>query len=611
MNPYAYYGNDIDPETGWPRGIDPQTGQPYPSAQTTQPDFRNAPTVRTAAPNITNEQDPQRAAMQDRMWAYGRGEDLRNYLDEVQGNTANDLRAANEYAFNLFDPLAQGRGGYSQDEFGNILQQGRLDQLEMTPEEIQAAGLSDEERAGIYGDPWSRMKWFDPNKENQLFDQGQGFRRGAVDDYGRQLSGSFDPNVLRPQTEFYDALAAGPSEYQARTREILDPTKLTVSQKFLDDYQLTPEEQQAMITAQGITSGTRDKAAIAEAERRSRAAGVDPLGTAALRQRNERQMKVDAADAMLQARIAAEGEAANRMLTGENLRLQSGQNLAGMQTDAERDIMNARYRSAMAGEDVRGATERDIADRTFQTRNLAGAARIQNEQDLAQEALRQQQSIAERGNQYQRDVESTQADRSRDLATNRQDTARYLQGQRYGRGIGTADRLSDRYRYGAEARRQDAQEGRAYGRELANRANQNWNQTQDRRLNLYGTQGALGQGATRTQAQLYQAAQGRPKWWERAAGAGLGALAGFAVGGPAGAVVGGAKGAGVFAQGGVVTKPTYALLGEEGPEAVVPLNGDPNAVVPPSMALRMGKRPPFDTAPQRVMPAYSQQYRYA
>ena len=61
---------------------------------------------------------------------------------------------------------------------------------------------------------------------------------------------------------------------------------------------------------------------------------------------------------------------------------------------------------------------------------------------------------------------------------------------------------------------------------------------------------------------------------------GAGAGLGLALGGPIGAGVGAAAGAGlsilqhfgVFADGGVVNRPTLAMVGEDGPEAIVPLS---------------------------------------
>ena len=53
-----------------------------------------------------------------------------------------------------------------------------------------------------------------------------------------------------------------------------------------------------------------------------------------------------------------------------------------------------------------------------------------------------------------------------------------------------------------------------------------------------------------------------------AAGAGLG----FVVGGPVGAAIGGAIGGFFFADGGIVDGPTHAIIGEAGPEAVIPVD---------------------------------------
>jgi hypothetical protein len=50
-----------------------------------------------------------------------------------------------------------------------------------------------------------------------------------------------------------------------------------------------------------------------------------------------------------------------------------------------------------------------------------------------------------------------------------------------------------------------------------------------------------------------------------------------------------------MARGGIVTKPTNALLGDDGPEAVVPLSGTPGAKVSP--AILPGARPPIPGAP--------------
>jgi len=52
-----------------------------------------------------------------------------------------------------------------------------------------------------------------------------------------------------------------------------------------------------------------------------------------------------------------------------------------------------------------------------------------------------------------------------------------------------------------------------------------------------------------------------------------------------------------MADGGIVDKPTLAILGEDGPEAVVPMSGNPNAKITPGM---MQSRDTFQTGPSSL-----------
>lgn len=639
--------------------IDTETGQPVAGGYGTQP---------YVPPQITNVSNPQDAARQDRIYAYGRGEELdAGYRDDLS-NANRALGGYSARADEYFGPLAGGQGGVRGSELDRILQREELNALQMTPEEIEGSYLTGEEQRQILGDPNNRRKFFNPNYENQIFDETQGFRRGAVDDYGRDLRGAYDPNNLRAPSGYYGALADSRDQFASNSREALDPSGLTVSDQFLQDYKLTPEQQQDMITSAAATVGTRDKAAIGELERRARAAGTNPLGVAAFRQRTERESSANAADAALRAKVTANEVAAERMRTGEDMRLRYGQNLANMRTGVERDIADSGYRTAQAAEATRSGVERDIADRNTYAADRAGQARIGNETDLARERLGLQQSIADRGDARERDVDDAWTNRQRDIALNRQGTQQYVAGQRYNRGLGASDRLSNRYQYGADTTRDDAREGRAYYAGQVTQANQNAQRGMDRRLQLYGQQTGAGQDATRTSGQLYESQQNRPRTWERIAGAGLGTLAMFSdermkediqpvgklnnnlpvysyryKGQPQtqiglmaqdveqvnpGAVAtdpgsgmkmvdylkATEKGGG-YEMGGVVTEPTYAMIGESGPEAVVPLT-PPQAGTPvtaPSMSMRYGQPPSFNTAqiPMKPKAAYSQQYRYA
>lgn len=560
-------------------------------------DYLAAATPRSAAySRIRNESDPKNAAAQDRIYAYERGAELdQGYAgDQDRANFERDYFGTGLKG--AYDPLIAGQGGLSPDDLQNVTRQDELDALGMTPDEIANSYLSMDERLAIQGDTARRSKYFNPNYENDLHTQGAARERAAGDSYTKSLNEAFDPATLRPDAGFTEGLNRGVSNFSSSVDAALNPDGLTVSEDFLRDYQLTPQQQQDMVTSAAATVGTRDKAAIGELERRARAAGINPLGVAAMRQKMERESSANAADAATNARVATSAEAARRMQTGEAMRLNAGQQYAGMKVNAAGDVLDAGYRAGTTAEQARVGGERDIADRRTFAADRSGQAAMGRESDLSRRGLDLQQSITARGNEAERDADSTAVDRMKFLSTNRLGNEQYVQGQRYGRGAAASDRLSDRYRYATDAKRADAQEGRGYYREAQNQANSNYNAGADRRAGIYGTQVGAGQAATRTQSQIEEADKNRPKWYDKLISAGSRAAASYFGGG---------------AKGGVITKPTYALLGEDGPEMVVPMGAD-NPEVLPSMAVRPGQPMPFQTAPPppKFKAAYSQQYRY-
>jgi hypothetical protein len=100
-------------------------------------------------------------------------------------------------------------------------------------------------------------------------------------------------------------------------------------------------------------------------------------------------------------------------------------------------------------------------------------------------------------------------------------------------------------------------------------ANQNENAAADRAAGIYGTQGSLSNQAT----GLQQATSQNPSTFQKVMGGVGGALSAVAP---------------MLADGGVVTKPTMAVVGEDGPEAVVPLGNRPGAKVRPSAMSGIG-----------------------
>lgn len=120
------------------------------------------------------------------------------------------------------------------------------------------------------------------SNDDKLRAQQEEQRRNATQDY---LGGIEDP------------LAQGKGGYNASE---------------LSQIQLTPEQQQQMVTGAGISAGVGTAAATDAAERAANAAGGNPAAVAAYRARAAQSQAANAGDARTQAGIAASNTAAQR-----------------------------------------------------------------------------------------------------------------------------------------------------------------------------------------------------------------------------------------------------------------------------------------------------------
>src|SRR5512146_2768415 len=98
---------------------------------------------------------------------------------------------------------------------------------------------------------------------------------------------------------------------------------------------MSPEEQQRIVEAAGISAGVGNQAAVGALERQARAAGTSPLGVAAYRARMNQQSAIEGADAMTQARVRAQEARAAEALAAENQRVAAEQYLSGAKAGTE------------------------------------------------------------------------------------------------------------------------------------------------------------------------------------------------------------------------------------------------------------------------------------
>lgn len=328
---------------------------------------------------------------------------------------------------------------------------------------------------------------------------------------------------------------------------------------------------------------------------------------------------LEAGKARADARVMAGREGRQAMAAAEGMRLDSagnrarvlsGNELALMQAGLENENAGAgRLLSALsAGENMRLDSARDRSDRAMRAGATSGQAALNTAEGQAARQLQTENTIAGRdldsetglnsqrlgwmdsANRYftdaGRESEDTNARRQALVAGNRQATTQGNQATRYGQGMGIANADQNSWQQVAGARRGDEAEGRGYyantGQFYSGQAQRGRGQA----LDAFGTGAGV---ANQAQGQANQAAAA-PKWWERAINTGVG-VAGALQGSGGGGKSGGGgilKWFGAGAQGGVISEPSTAILGEDGPEMIVPLR--PGMQATPLTSMNMLQR---------------------
>jgi hypothetical protein len=454
--------------------------------------------------------DPKKQAADDRNWAYQTGGELMSDEEQARLKAEEEARQrmANADAF-YSDPR---NFEYTDDEKRKITRESEL---------------------------YTKMdSAYNPARSWGVSNASTRAQRGAVTQGQADMAGAIDANALKASKGYAEGLMSNWERTDDRMDEAANSDELGLSENFTSDYEMTPEQQQDIVTGAGISAGTGYRAAKDDLVRRSLAAGVDPLGVAAASSRLEREAAGEAGDAMTLARIGASDAAAKRIQTAEDMRLGAAQEQANQRMEAAEASGTLGLQSGSEWEHTRLGAEQDISDRKLSAAQTTAAQRIGTESE-----------IAGRENDLENDTQKTKATNT----------------------LSVYDRLSGNYGKVADTRLGGQQNKVNYETGQQQMANQNANAAADRRVGVYGTTGELTNAATGNQIRNAS----RPSTWEKVAGLGIGAV-GAVTGGGGIPGLGGGKSKGGGATGGVITEPTVAVLGEAGPEVVVPLTSRPN-----------------------------------
>lgn len=446
----------------------------------------------------------------DRNFIYGVGDQLRNNAG-YRGDRANEqYRQYESLGKDAYLPFLEGGGGYREHEVNDIMGRDRLDDLQLRPDEVEGSYLSSDEYNRIAGSPWDRAAFFNPAEDWGLQVDSADRQRGVVDQYGNDATGAINADDLRLSGTYDQQMQGALQGGSSRVRGAIDPTRLRLSNDFVNRYRMSDDELQSRLDTAGMDSKVVNQAAMDRATMAARGAGMDPLGIASYVSRAARDGRIDAADNLTRERGRALGERAGRERDIEGMRLGAEGGLSRSTIDAELALQGRELSAAGDRERLRMGAEQGLADRRLDVASRRAGIASGTEQAINQQGRDVRQFNTTTGTNMATGIERDSADRARWLAENRQGTQQRNTDQRFQRGSYRDQNLAGRTGATAGARRDDQQEARRWATGMTGMNNEREQAEYNRQNQLYQTQGALAAGSTQSQLQQDQ----RPKWWQ-------------------------------------------------------------------------------------------------
>jgi hypothetical protein len=485
----------------------------------------------------------------------------------------------------VVDPWLAGEGGYTPAQAAAIADEPGVSGLTLTDEERRLAHLSPEERAAIMGDPDRASQFLRPQYTSDLHAAGTDLTRAAgqrqrgLYDEGiqRGVEGydkAIDPERLRMDPAYAAAVAEAGGTGVAATQEAVDDPALDLSPEYLRDRGWSDADIAKLKGVAAQRGMANYRSASSDLERRAAMQGnVSPLALAEARRRFEREGAVQSADAAAYAEMLGETERRKATQAMEDTRLgaadvRTGHKVRGAQqaydigSGAARDVEKTRLGSEQFLTEAELQAQQDLLDARLQKARITGQSDIDIEQSARDTGVELAERQEERNIDVFGDAEAATALRAADIAANRQKTDQSIIDTDLQTELDQTDRRSERAGKVADLAQDRITQGVEYTMGQQGAAQSAVEKAQDQRLQSQGLtqQGELG-GAT-GQAQVREAKDRGS--FGRAFRTGLGS-------GLSGAITGGITGA-FKNEGGLITKPTLAIVGEAGPERITPVS---------------------------------------
>lgn len=588
---------------------------------------------------------PGQMAIQNRNLEFQQGTGLANQTGQASsyfGRNMEDYRNASNQAFtNLAN-----QPGYTPDQAGQI--NADYGKFNTSGDDLGKRFLTPDEQSKVAGNPYAPMQYYNPDTVRNIAGQGASNMANTASQEAQWLSGNIDKKALsqdpnsvakvggflgQARTDLTGAVqgagagvnsavsgaksgaasaisgAAGGIGSALGTEatgisKASDNPALQLDPSFLGKYQMSDKDVQDLENQAGTSIGNKYQTDLDTMNRQAAAQGnTSPLALEAARQSLLRQEGGAAADATTNARIAAKGAQAQRLQTGEGMRLGATQTQAGMQQQGAEALgqqgvnaqeflggqgVNAALATGQMGEQgaiatgqlgvgageflgaegvsaTQGEEAQRLGAQANLTNTLENAAttagnQYMNASTLGEQALMQGEQYAQgTGENLTAAGEAASANRAAGIAGNRQATTTGNQNTQYAQGTGSQQMTSQGAQTVGNAEQTGMNNYRNFLASQQGQGQQGYLTSTGQQLQNYGVQSGALNNITGTQAYNMSTGTSPLQWFQGITGAGAGAASAF------------------FKDGGVATEPTEAILGEDGPEAVVPVGDKSNA----------------------------------
>ena len=441
-------------------------------------------------------------------------------LGYTQQQQANQLGGSWSTGLNGVSPMTTSQLGQYQQGANDVYSQAQQGG-QQTAQNVQA----NNNQLGAY----MAANYGDVTGTGQQYAQGI---TGAANTGATSIAGAVNPNAFGLSQAYQNDIANSLGGEQAGLNTATSNPNLGLTSQFLNNYQFTPQEQQAVITSAGNAVGAQYGAAEDQLQRQAAMSGnSSPLAIAAA---NQGLLNTEAGQASAAMTAASLGATQTSLATQQNLQQ--------MQLGSAQDISSRQMQSAeaLAGSQL-GAYNTE-AGLQLQGTTAGQGLNLQAQQAAANLGVGGQEAagnLAEGAEQYGAGLESgdTEFATGENLQAGEAANQLALQGgeyagqyglgaqaQQYGQGMGVYGALSGNYANINQA---------ALG---ANEANQSLNAqqqaaalgylgtTQGQQVGVYGTEGQL---ANTAQYNAY--GEQNPSIWQQAGAAAEGLASAFGI----------------------------------------------------------------------------------